>query len=247
MNNLLKEYVDKFNQVETVKQYDELVQNLNKSLYNKGFDSTIRQVIKEKQKYMKNKFSDEVTKDSMLKAKESLIVYLEGLLYEDTKDIGKESQEILKEYLHDFYFFLEAFREIEPHKKSTLDFKVLQSIKIENEYDLQHLLYSVLKPLCKDTRVEVSEDTGCGTVRADIKIPSLNTIIETKCTRKNMSFKKLTEEIEADIVHYKAEFIYFYIYDKEKIIKDREAFERTFNRKFDGKKIEVIILQPMNL
>ena len=35
-----------------------------------------------------------------------------------------------------------------------------------------------------------------------------------------MSLKKLTEEIEADIVHYKANDIYFYIYDKEKNIKD---------------------------
>lgn len=245
MDDLLKEYVDKFNQVETVKQYDELVQSFNQILYKKNFNRELTQIIKEKQKYMKNKFSDEVTRESMMKAKESLIVYLESILYEEKKDI--EKQKYLKEYLHNFYFFLEAFREIKPHKKSTLDFEVLQAIKIENEYDLQHLLYSVLKPLCKDTRVEVSEDTGCGAVRADLKIPSLNTIIETKCTRKNMSFKKLTEEIKSDIVHYEAGFIYFYIYDKEKIIKDRQAFEMTFNREFDGKKVEVIILQPINI
>ena len=30
-----------------------------------------------------------------------------------------------------------------------------------------------------------------------------------KCTRANMSLKKLTEEVEADIVHYNAELIYF--------------------------------------
>ena len=89
------------------------------------------------------------------------------------------------------------------------------------------------------------EDTGCGTVRSDIKIPSLNTVVETKCTRTNMNLKKLTEEIEADIVHYQADYIYFYIYDKEKIIKNRQAFQRTFNRMFDGKQIEVIILQPI--
>ena len=62
-------------------------------------------------------------------------------------------------------------------------------------------------------------DSGVGTVRSDIKILSLNTIIEAKCTRTSTNLKKLTEEIEADIVHYKADYIFFYIYDKEKIIK----------------------------
>ena len=80
-----------------------------------------------------------------------------------------------------------------------------------------------------------------------IKIFSLNTIIEAKCTRTSTNLKKLTEEIEADIVHYKADYIFFYIYDKEKIIKDRHAFESNFNRSFDGKEVRIIILQPVNM
>ena len=64
-------------------------------------------------------------------------------------------------------------------------------------------MYAVLKPIYPDIRKEVSEDSGVGTVRADLKIPCLEVSIEAKCTRENMSLKKLTEEIEADIVHYK--------------------------------------------
>ncbi len=71
----------------------------------------------------------------------------------------------------------------------------------------------------------MTEDSGVGAVRSDIKIPSVNTVIEAKCTRKTMNLKKLTEEIEADIVHYDADYIYFYIYDREKIIKDKYTFE----------------------
>lgn len=41
--------------------------------------------------------------------------------------------------------------------------------------------------------------------------------------------------------------LYFYIYDKEKIIKDKQNFEITFNKEFDGKRIEVIVLQPINM
>ena len=123
----------------------------------------------------------------------------------------------------------------------------MQKIQIENEYDLQHLLYAVIKPLCPDARREVNDDSGVGTVRSDIKILSLNTIIEAKYTRTSTNLKKLTEEIEADIVHYKADYIFFYIYDKEKIIKDRHVFETNFNRSFDGKEVRIIILQPVNM
>ena len=68
-----------------------------------------------------------------------------------------------------------------------------------------------------------------------------------KSKRKSTNFKKLIEEIEADIVHYKADNIFFYIYDKEKIIKDRHIFKISFNRSFDGKEVRVIILQPVNI
>ena len=59
-------------------------------------------------------------------------------------------------------------------------------------------------------RPEVSEDTGYGTVRTDIQLDPGN-IIEVKCTRKGMALKKLVEEIEADMVHYSAGSIYFFI------------------------------------
>lgn len=244
MNNILKEYLDKLYLIENVDQYDNLVQNLNRSLCNNNFDLTIIHTIKEKQKYMTTNFSRKATNDSMMKSKDKLTHYLEELLHKN--EYENEKQKYLKEYLHNFYFFLEAFHERNPHKKSTLKFDILQSIKIENEYDFQHLLYSVLKPLCNDIRLEVSQDTGCNTTRADILIPSLHTIIETKCTRKNMSYNKLIEEIRADIVHYQEKYIYFCIYDKEKLI-DKPAFESTFNQSFDQKHIHVIILQPIYL
>ena len=56
-------------------------------------------------------------------------------------------------------------------------------------------------------------------VRGDLKIQSLDLLLEVKCTRKSMSLKKLTEEIEADIVHYQEKYIFFYIFDKEKLTK----------------------------
>ena len=69
-------------------------------------------------------------------------------------------------------------------------------------------------------------------------------VIEVKCTRKGMAQKKLIEEIEADMVHYSAECIYFFIYDKEKIIENPLYFKNTYEKKIANKRIHIIIHQP---
>lgn len=92
-------------------------------------------------------------------------------------------------------------------------------------------------------RLEVSEDTEYGTVRADILLDSDN-IIEIKCTRKGMALKKLVEEIEADMVHYNVKNICFFIYDKEKIINNPYNFKEAYEGKVRDKKVHIIIHQP---
>ena len=80
-----------------------------------------------------------------------------------------------------------------------------------------------------------------------VRFPRIVGIVICDSWYESYGIIKLTEEIEADIVHYKADYIFFYIYDKEKIIKDRHAFESNFNRSFDGKEVRIIILQPVNM
>ena len=92
-------------------------------------------------------------------------------------------------------------------------------------------------------RAEVSEDTGYGTVRTDIFLDAEH-VIEIKCTRENMKLKKLTEEIEADIIHYSAKNIYFFLYDKEKIIENPMVFKKCYEEKIKEKNVHIIIHQP---
>jgi len=105
------------------------------------------------------------------------------------------------------------------------------------------LLYAYIKPLYPLARAEVNEDTGYGTVRADIFLDS-NHVIEVKYTRKTMNIKKLTEEIEADMVHYSAGHIYFFIYDKEKLVQNPYVFKETYENKMAEKNIYIILHQP---
>lgn len=111
------------------------------------------------------------------------------------------------------------------------------------------MLYSCLLLFFPTVRQETVNDNGYGGMRTDIYLEDYNLIIETKCTRKNMSEKKLTEELGADGFHYKADVIFFYVYDKEDIIKNPEAFKKAFlrGREKDGKMVRMFILQPIAL
>ena len=153
------------------------------------------------------------------------------------------NKSLICEVLENFYLFLENLLEREPHKKSGINKIQLEGFKIRNEYDVQHLLYAYLKPLYPMARLEVNEDTGYGTVRADILLDE-DCAVEIKCTRKGMSLKKLIEEIEADMVHYSEKNICFFIYDKEKIIENAFRFKKTYEEKMKDKHIHVIIHQP---
>ncbi len=187
--------------------------------------------------YPVNEYSDKETRNNLDAAKKRVIQYLEEIM------IGSPADDQLLIILENYYLFLEALLERPPHKRGGIQREQLSGLKIQNEYDVQHLLYAYLKPLYPLVRAEVSEDTGYGTVRTDIFLDAEH-VIEIKCTRNNMKPKKLIEEIEADMVHYSADHIYFFIYDKEKIIENPQLLQSTYENKVKGKRIHIVIHQP---
>ena len=187
--------------------------------------------------YPINEYSDKETRNNLDAATKRVIEYLEEIMS------GSPADDQLLTVLDNYYLFLESLLERPPHKRGGIQKEQLSALKIQNEYDVQHLLYAYLKPLYPLARAEVSEDTGYGTVRTDIFLDSEH-VIEVKCTRNSMKLKKLTEEIEADMVHYSAEHIYFFIYDKEKIIENPQLFRNTYENKVKGKQIHIVIHQP---
>ena len=74
---------------------------------------------------------------------------------------------------------------------------------IENEYDFQSLLYTVLKPLIPALEEEqYLPPTGTYQPRADLCIPGLELVVEVKFWYKGKNVKVLTEEIAADLTLY---------------------------------------------
>mgnify|MGYP001056804708 CR=1 FL=1 len=187
--------------------------------------------------YVINEYSDKETRDNLDAARKRVREYLEEIM------TGCPADDRLLTVLENYYLFLESLLERPPHKRGGIQKEQLSGLKIQNEYDVQHLLYAYLKPLYPLARAEVSEDTGYGTVRTDIFLDS-EYVIEVKCTRHSMPQKKLIEEMEADMVHYHAKHIYFFLYDKEKIIENPQLFRNIYENKVKGKQIHIIIHQP---
>lgn len=244
MDNWLKPYIEKLQNIFEINEYDQFVTELYEILRSKEYPNDVIVQVRKRATYLKNRFSNEVNKENMLMAKNKLTDYLSALTQEEYQNSDLKNLEI---YLENFYLFLEALTEYSPDKRATIKHENLEKITIQNEYDLQHLLYAALKPLYPGIRKEVSKDSGIGTVREDVCIPDLDVVLEAKCTRDSMTLKKLIEEIEADIVHYQEENIFFYVYDKKKIIKETKNFNDYFNKQFDGKKVKLFVLQPVKL
>ena len=109
--------------------------------------------------YPINEYSDKETRDNLDAARKRVIEYLEEIMTACPAD-GR-----LLTVLENYYLFLESLLERPPHQRSGIQKEHLSGLKIQNEYDVQHLLYAYLKPLYPLARAETSEDTGYGTVR----------------------------------------------------------------------------------
>ncbi|OXB93005.1 hypothetical protein [Parageobacillus galactosidasius] len=154
---------------------------------------------------------------------------------------------IIRKILKNFHKHIEAMYQDEVHGNGTIKKEDLDKIKIGNEYDVQRILYSLIRPIFPDARFEVVNDAGYASVRYDIVLDEYGIVIEIKCTRENMTERKLTEELGADSFHYEADHLFLFIFDKVKLIKNPDAFEKAFRREKQGfdKELETIIIREI--
>lgn len=255
---LIKEQIDIFNGIEEISTINSAFRNLVREINNILYSKEIVDKLKQNFLYQENEYSEQKTKENIKSAKERVISFLEDIIdyinNNDCKLINNNAELpneisilVLKRILNNFYMHIETMYEQVVHGKAGITKEDLNKLKIVNEYDVQRMLYSLIKPIFPEARTEVPDDAGFSGVRYDIFIERLSAIIEVKCSRGSMTEKSLSEEIGSDILHYKYNNIFFFIYDKEKIIKNLTAFRNTYNRTFDGKNVDTIIIQPVIL
>lgn len=157
--------------------------------------------------------------------------------------IKKQELDALEAIINNFGLYLYNMFSTTPDKKATLRKEVLEQIVISNEYDVQHIMYAVIKALYPSARREVNQDIGYGTDRYDIIIEEIDTIIEIKCTRKDHNEKKLFRELGEDAYFYKCSRLIIYVYDKQHKIQDVGNFIRALERTKEtaGKEVRVYV------
>lgn len=246
-----------------------------KKNYNKWVSKTetiLRKIFKENQKSKEflfnaevivNKFSKIETENILTQGIENGIKFLEILKEEIDNDKYRSTDKsdnnhylernaaliVIRRILQNFYKHIQVMYQEKTHGNGTIKKEDLDKIKIGNEYDVQRILYSLIRPVFPCSRVEISDDAGYKSIRYDIIIDEYDVVIEVKCTRKSMTERNLTEELGSDAFHYKTDYLFFFVYDKENIIKNVDAFTKGYKRKKSdfGTDIEAIVNQKINI
>lgn len=235
----LAEAIFRMQEAQDSQTFEAALRALQTDIKRLGLTDSFLEEVNRRAYYLPNEYSEKDTKARIREAGKRVAEYVKRFSSEEYE--GK-----LPQILDRFDLFLETLTRRKPDQRAGIQMEQLEKLKIQNEYDVQHFLYAYLKPLYPLSRREVCEDTGYASVRADIILDEQH-VIEVKCTRPSMSIKKLTEEIEADMVHYSASHIYFFLYDKSGILDNPQVFKRTYESKMTEKNIYITIHQPKYL
>ena len=114
-----------------------------------------------------------------------------------------------------------------------------ETLKIQDEYDVQDLLHTLLLLYYDDIRPEEWTPSYAGSsVRMDFLIPEIESVIEVKKTRESMTDKKLSEELIIDIEKYQehpsCKKIYCFVYDPDMILRNPAAIKNDLEQKHPG-------------
>lgn len=123
------------------------------------------------------------------------------------------------------------------------------SYVVRDEYDVQDLLYAVIRASVKFAIQEqpIEKLANAASGRADLAINELGSLIEVKYARKAADQKKFAEEISHDLQLYSKwphlEHLIVLIYNSQ-ALKDPEAFDKDFSgpQKIGGKEFVVHVI-----
>lgn len=248
MEGIMRGLYNEISSISTVSEYQSITTKYIEKLKENGL-SEIANEIRHLAEFHENKFSKESTCENMRQSQQRVLSYIENHIYfgdQIQKNVGTL---IAKKIMENFHLFCKSLYKDPIHGKCSDAIKNnLRNIEIFNEYDLQKLMYPLIRTIFPDARLEKSEDSGHHTIREDIVIDSQDIVIELKCSRTSMNERSLSEEIASDILHYSNKYVFFYIYDKENVVKNPTVFKYTYeHKKVEQKEIYVEIFQPIEL
>ncbi|KPK95905.1 hypothetical protein AMJ80_02985 [bacterium SM23_31] len=120
-----------------------------------------------------------------------------------------------------------------------------ETLKIEDEYDVQDLFHSLLKIFFNDIRPEEwTPSYAGGSSRMDFILKNEKIVVETKKTRHGLKDIRLGEELIIDIEKYKnhpdCKTLFCFVYNPDGLLDNPSAIENDLTRQEEG--IDVIVL-----
>jgi len=121
------------------------------------------------------------------------------------------------------------------------------TLDVNDEYDVQDLLHSLLRLHFDDVRPEEHTPSYAGgSARTDFLLPEVETIIEVKKTRPSLTAKALGEQLIIDIARYQTHpqcrRLICFVYDPEARIPNPAGIENDLNAQGQGIDVRVSIL-----
>jgi hypothetical protein len=121
-----------------------------------------------------------------------------------------------------------------------------ETLKIEDEYDVQDLFHALLKIHFDDIRDEEWTPSYAGACSiVDFLLKQENLIIEIKKTRKGLEAKEVGEQLLVDIQRYKTHpscgSLICFVYDPDGRIANPKGIENDLSRVIDGLQVKVLI------
>lgn len=124
--------------------------------------------------------------------------------------------------------------------------KGAQPLSFSNEYDVQDLLHSLLRPWVSDIRPEEFTPSYAGSsTRMDFLLPAHFLVIEMKFVRDRTHAKRIGDELIIDIEHYsahpKCKTLWCVIYDPENLLTNAEGLRTDLEGKRSKDNGELIV------
>jgi hypothetical protein len=124
-----------------------------------------------------------------------------------------------------------------------------ETILIQDEYDVQDLLYGLLQVYFDDIRKEDSSPSHAGAnSRLDFVLKKEKVIIEVKMTNENLTINKLGQDLLVDIGRYKeypdCNDLVIFIYDKQDHIRNKAGFINDLQKQSTDKLKVTVIINP---
>ncbi|QCZ28354.1 transposase [Leclercia adecarboxylata] len=121
-----------------------------------------------------------------------------------------------------------------------------QTLTFNNEYDVQDLLHSLLRPWIQDIRSEEFTPSYAGSsTRMDFLLPAHKLVLETKIVRDRSHAKKIGDELIIDIEHYRRHIdcrnLWCVIYDPNKYITNSQGLKSDLEGERSSKDGEVTV------